>query len=62
VDSKPYVDVALICMREPRLVETNNAISDDVASRDHTSGTCASERDEKPGYLGDPAFRALAER
>jgi predicted aldo/keto reductase-like oxidoreductase len=31
--SDPYVDVALIGMREPRYVEINNAISDDVASR-----------------------------
>jgi hypothetical protein len=31
--SDPYVDVALVGMREPRLVELNNAISDDVASR-----------------------------
>jgi hypothetical protein len=27
------VDVALIGMREPRFVELNNAISDDVSSR-----------------------------
>ena len=31
--SDPYVDVALIGMREPRFVEINNAISDDVSSR-----------------------------
>jgi len=31
--SDPYVDVALVGMREPRYVEINNAISDDVASR-----------------------------
>ncbi len=31
--SDPYVDVALIGMREPRFVEINSAISDDVASR-----------------------------
>ena len=31
--SDPYVDVALIGMREPRFVEINNAISDDVGSR-----------------------------
>jgi aryl-alcohol dehydrogenase-like predicted oxidoreductase len=31
--SDPYVDVALIGMRDPHLVEVNNAISDDVASR-----------------------------
>ncbi len=31
--SDPYVDVALIGMRDPRLVELNAAISDDVASR-----------------------------
>ena len=31
--SDPYVDVALIGMREPRFVDLNNAISDDVASR-----------------------------
>jgi len=31
--SDPYVDVALVGMRDPRLVERNNAISDDVASR-----------------------------
>ena len=31
--SDPYVDVALIGMREPRFVENNNAISDDVESR-----------------------------
>ncbi len=29
----PYVDVALVGMREPRFAEINNAISDDVASR-----------------------------
>jgi aryl-alcohol dehydrogenase-like predicted oxidoreductase len=31
--SDPYVDVALIGMREPRFVDLNNAISDDVDSR-----------------------------
>ena len=31
--SDPYVDVALVGMREARLVEINNAISDDVMSR-----------------------------
>jgi hypothetical protein len=31
--SDPYVDVALVGMREPRYAEINNAISDDVASR-----------------------------
>jgi len=31
--SDPYVDVALIGMREARLAEVNNLISDDVASR-----------------------------
>ena len=31
--SDPYVDVALVGMREPRFVELNNEISDDVASR-----------------------------
>jgi aryl-alcohol dehydrogenase-like predicted oxidoreductase len=31
--SDPYVDVALVGMREPRYVEINNAISDDVDSR-----------------------------
>ena len=31
--SDPYVDVALIGMRDPHLVEVNNAISDDAASR-----------------------------
>jgi aryl-alcohol dehydrogenase-like predicted oxidoreductase len=31
--SDPYVDVALVGVREPRFVELNNAISDDVASR-----------------------------
>jgi hypothetical protein len=31
--SDPYVDAALIGMRDPHLVEVNNAISDDVASR-----------------------------
>ena len=31
--SDPFVDVALIGMRDPALVEINNAISDDVASR-----------------------------
>jgi hypothetical protein len=31
--SDPYVDVALIGIREPCFVEINNAISDDVASR-----------------------------
>ena len=30
--SDPYVDVALVGMREPRFVELNNEISDDVAS------------------------------
>jgi len=29
----PYVDVALTGVREPRFVELNNEISDDVASR-----------------------------
>ena len=31
--SDPYVDVALTGVREPRFVELNNEISDDVASR-----------------------------
>jgi hypothetical protein len=31
--SDPYVDVALVGMREPRFVELNNEISDDVTSR-----------------------------
>jgi aryl-alcohol dehydrogenase-like predicted oxidoreductase len=31
--SDPYVDVALVGMRETRYVEINNSISDDVASR-----------------------------
>jgi aryl-alcohol dehydrogenase-like predicted oxidoreductase len=31
--SDPYVDVALVGMREPRFVDLNDAISDDVASR-----------------------------
>ena len=31
--SDPYVDVALVGVREPRFVELNNAISGDVASR-----------------------------
>jgi aryl-alcohol dehydrogenase-like predicted oxidoreductase len=31
--SDPYVDVALIGMREPRLADINNDISDDIASR-----------------------------
>jgi predicted aldo/keto reductase-like oxidoreductase len=31
--SDPYVDVALVGVREPRFVELNNDISDDIASR-----------------------------
>lgn len=31
--SDPYVDVALLGMREPRFVELNNEISDDIGSR-----------------------------
>jgi hypothetical protein len=31
--SDPYVDVALVEVHEPRFVEPNNEISDDVASR-----------------------------
>jgi hypothetical protein len=31
--SDPYVDVALVGMRELRFVELNNEISDDVAAR-----------------------------
>jgi aryl-alcohol dehydrogenase-like predicted oxidoreductase len=31
--SDPYGDVALVGMRDPRYVEINNAISDDIASR-----------------------------
>ena len=31
--SDPYIDVALVGMRDPSLVEVNNAISDDVAAR-----------------------------
>jgi hypothetical protein len=31
--SDPYVDVALVRTREPRFVELNNDISDDVVSR-----------------------------
>ena len=33
--SAPYVDVARVGMREPRYVEINNAISDDVVSHLH---------------------------
>ena len=31
--SAPYVDVALVGVREPRFVELNHEVSDDVASR-----------------------------
>ena len=31
--SDPYVDVALVGVREPRFVDLNNKISDDLASR-----------------------------
>ena len=31
--SDPYVDVVLLGMRQPRFVELNNEISDDIASR-----------------------------
>ncbi|MCD6302210.1 MAG: aldo/keto reductase, partial [Anaerolineae bacterium] len=31
--SDPYVDVALVGMRDPKLVEVNNAISDDISLR-----------------------------
>ncbi len=31
--SDPYVDVALVGVREPRFVEINNAISDDAVSQ-----------------------------
>ena len=31
--SDPYVDVALTGVRDPHLVEANNALSDDVAAR-----------------------------
>ena len=31
--SDPYIDVALVGMREPRFVDLNNEISDDVESR-----------------------------
>ena len=31
--SDHYVDVALVGVREPRYIELNNAISDDIASR-----------------------------
>jgi aryl-alcohol dehydrogenase-like predicted oxidoreductase len=31
--SDPYVDVALIGMRDPKLVDVNNAISDDIEAR-----------------------------
>jgi hypothetical protein len=31
--SDPYVDVALVGMREPRFADLNNEISDDVVSR-----------------------------
>jgi hypothetical protein len=31
--SDPYVDVALVGMREQRYVEINNAISDDISTR-----------------------------
>jgi hypothetical protein len=31
--SDPYVDVALVGLRERQFVELNNAISDDIASR-----------------------------
>jgi predicted aldo/keto reductase-like oxidoreductase len=52
--SDPYVDVALVGTREPRFVELNSEISDDVASRidgceAHLSGAarsvCEVERD-----------------
>jgi len=45
--SDPYVDVAMVdghgaCLREPRFVELNNEISDDVASRIDGHGACLS--------------------
>ena len=40
--SDPYVDVALVGMREPRFVELNNEISDDVASRIDGHEACLS--------------------
>ena len=33
VPSDPHVDVALVGMREPRFVDLNNEISDDITSR-----------------------------
>jgi predicted aldo/keto reductase-like oxidoreductase len=41
--SDPYVDVALVGMREPRFVELNNEISDDVASRIDGHEACLSD-------------------
>jgi hypothetical protein len=40
--SDPYVDVALVRMREPRFVELNNEISDAVASRIDGHEACLS--------------------
>ena len=40
--SDPYVDVALVGMREPRFAELDNEISDDVASRIDGHEACLS--------------------
>ena len=71
--SDPYVDVALVkghasCPREPRFVELNDEISDDVASRidgceAHLSGAarsiCEIERDEGLAVAGRHSFAGL---
>jgi len=41
--SDPYVDVALVGVREPHFVELNNDISDDVGSRIDGHEACPSE-------------------
>ena len=56
--SDPYVDVALVGVRDPRLVEVNNAISDDVASRlDLAEVHYRFARPREPGKPERPAKR-----
>jgi predicted aldo/keto reductase-like oxidoreductase len=51
--SDPYVDVALVGVREPRFVELNNEISGDVASRIDLANslTVARAREFSPRHL-----------
>ena len=53
--SDPYVDVALVGTREPRFVDFDNEMSDNVASRIDLAqlhGRCVSQGETRPMQVG----------